>query len=171
MRSTRLAYDGPKTAFRGYESLAEESRVVALYKGGSPALIDVISGQAHMAVATIPTANIHIRSGKIKALAVEGDHRIALLPDTPSYTEAGLPLFPAQSWFALFAPKGVPQPIVDKLGADLSAVIKDARMQNDFLKPAGLDPVGSTPDEFAKFLHQSIADGHRFVEISGVKID
>jgi tripartite-type tricarboxylate transporter receptor subunit TctC len=143
------------------------------YRGAAPAMLAFARGEAHVLILTPGNGTLleQIKEGKVKALAVEGDHRIALLPNTPSYTEAGLPPFPAQSWFALFAPKGVPQPIVDKLGADLSAVIKEAKMQNEFLKPAGLDPVGSTPAEFAKFLQHSIADGHRFVEISGVKID
>jgi tripartite-type tricarboxylate transporter receptor subunit TctC len=112
-----------------------------------------------------------IKEGKIKALAVEGDRRIGVLPDTPSYKEVGLPPFPARSWFALFAPKGVPKEIVEKLGGDLAAVISEPKMQKDFLIPAGLDPVGNSPAEFAKFLPESIAAGKHFVEVSGVTIN
>jgi tripartite-type tricarboxylate transporter receptor subunit TctC len=64
----------------------------------------------------------------------------------------------------------MPKAVVDKLGADLASVIKDPKMQKEFLIPAGLDPVGNSPAEFAKFLPESMADGKKFVEISGVTI-
>lgn len=142
------------------------------YRGAAPAMLAFTRGEANLLVLSPGNGSLlsQIKEGKIKALAVEGDKRIAVLPDTPSYKEVGLPPFPARSWFALFAPKGVPKAIVDKLGTDLAGAITNPKMEKDFLLPNGLDPVGSTPDEFAKFLPQSIADGRRFVEISGVTL-
>jgi tripartite-type tricarboxylate transporter receptor subunit TctC len=143
------------------------------YRGAAPAMLAFARGEAHLLVLTPGNGTLleQIRDGKVKALAVEGDRRIAVLPDTPSYKEVGLPPFPARSWFALFAPKGTPKAIVDKLGADLAAVINEPKMKKEFLEPAGLDPVGNLPAEFARFLPGSIEDGKKFVEISGVKID
>jgi len=96
---------------------------IALYKGGSPALIDVISGQAHMAVATIPTANIHIRSGKIRALAVGAAKRAPSLPDVPSTVEAGLPSYQAEIWWGWAATGGTPPTVVNKLNKEIGAIL------------------------------------------------
>jgi len=143
------------------------------YRGAAPAMLAFTRGEAHLLVLTPGNGTLldQIKEGKVAALAVEGDRRIDVLPDTPSYKEVGLPPFPARSWFALFGPAGMPKAVVDKLGADLASVIKDPKMQKEFLIPAGLDPVGNSPAEFAKFLPESIAAGKRFVEVSGVKIE
>ena len=142
------------------------------YRGAAPAMLAFTRDEAQVLILTPGNGSLleQVKEGKIKALAVEGDRRISVLPNTPSYKEVGLPPFPARSWFALFAPKGVPKAIVEKLGADLAAAIRDPAMQKDFMVPNGLDPVGNSPEEFAKFLPQSIADGKRFVEISGVTL-
>jgi tripartite-type tricarboxylate transporter receptor subunit TctC len=96
---------------------------IALYKGGAPALIDVMSGQAHMAVATIPTANTHIRSGRIKALAVGATKRAPSLPDVPSSIEAGLPSYQADIWWAWATTAGTPQAILNKLNKEIGAIL------------------------------------------------
>ena len=83
--------------FRSHAGFTGE---IALYKGGAPALIDVMSGQAHMAVAPIPTANPHLRTGRVKALAVGAKKRAPSLPDVPSTAEAGLPSYEADIWWA-----------------------------------------------------------------------
>ncbi|MPZ59099.1 MAG: tripartite tricarboxylate transporter substrate binding protein [Rhizobiales bacterium] len=143
------------------------------YRGAAPAMLAFTRGEAHLLVLTPGNGTLleQIKEGKVAALAVEGDRRIDVLPNTPSYKEVGLPPFPARSWFGLFGPAGTPKVVVDKLGADLASVIKDQKMQKEFLIPAGLDPVGNSPAEFAKFLLESIAAGKRFVEVSGVKVD
>ena len=96
---------------------------IALYKGGAPALIDVMSGQAHMAVATIPTSNTHIRSGKIKALAVGAAKRAPSLPEVPSTVEAGLPSYQAEIWWAWATTAGTPAPVINKLNAEIAKVL------------------------------------------------
>jgi len=106
--------------FRSHAGFTGE---IALYKGGAPALIDVMSGQAHMAVATIPTANASIRSGKVKALAVGATKRAPSLPDVPTTVEAGLPSYQADIWWAWAATGGTPKPIVDKLNKEIGAIL------------------------------------------------
>ncbi len=96
---------------------------IALYKGGAPALIDVMSGQAHMAVATIPTSNASIRSGKIKALAVGATKRAPSLPDVPTTVEAGLPNYQAEIWWAWAATGGTPAPIINKLNKEIGTIL------------------------------------------------
>jgi len=142
------------------------------YRGSAPAMLAFARGEAHLLVLVPGNGTLleQIKEGKIKALLVEGDRRIGILPNTPSYREAGLPPFPARSWFGMFGPARMPKAIVDKLGADFASVIKDPKMQKGFMIPAGLDPVGDSPAEFAKFLPKSMAAGKRFVDVSGVTI-
>src|SRR5688572_6866395 len=106
--------------FRSHAGIKAE---IALYKGGAPALIDVISGQAHMAVATIPTSNVHIRSGKIKALAIGAAKRAPSLPDVPTTVEAGLPNYQAEIWWAWATTAGTPEPILTKLNKEIAAIL------------------------------------------------
>jgi tripartite-type tricarboxylate transporter receptor subunit TctC len=96
---------------------------IALYKGGAPALIDVMSGQAHMAVATIPTSNASIRSGKIKALAVGAAKRAPSLPDVPTTVEAGLPSYQADIWWAWASSGGTPPAVINKLNKEIGAIL------------------------------------------------
>ena len=95
---------------------------IALYKGGAPALIDVMSGQAHVAVATIVTASPALRSGKVKALAIGGTKRIAILPDIPTAAEAGLPSYEASIWWAWATTAGTPPAVLNKLNTEIAAI-------------------------------------------------
>jgi tripartite-type tricarboxylate transporter receptor subunit TctC len=106
--------------FRSHAGFTGE---IALYKGGAPALIDVMSGQAHVAVATIPTANPSLRSGKIKALAVGAKKRAPSLPDVPSTVEAGLPSYEADIWWAWATTAGTPQSVVNKLNKEIAVIL------------------------------------------------
>ena len=95
------------------------------YKGAGPATADLVAGQVELMVVTPPSVSGHIRSGSVKALALASDQRHPAFPDIPTTAEAGLPGFILDGWFALFAPAGTPQPIVDRLNA---AMRKIARM-------------------------------------------
>jgi tripartite-type tricarboxylate transporter receptor subunit TctC len=96
---------------------------IALYKGGAPALIDVMSGQAHMAVATLPTANAALRTGKVKALAVGASKRISVLPDIPTAAEAGLP-YEAMIWWAWATTAGTPEAVINKMNTEVNAILR-----------------------------------------------
>src|SRR5882672_6887255 len=96
---------------------------IALYKGGAPAMIDVMSGQTHMAVATIPTANPHLRSGKVKALAVGARKRAPSLPDVPTTIEAGLPSYEADIWWAWATTAGTPHAVINKFNTEIAAIL------------------------------------------------
>lgn len=98
--------------------------VIALYKGGGPALIDVSGGHAHLAVATIPTAGPHLRSGKVKALAAGSAKRLAVMPDLPTVSEAGVPGYEASIWWAWAATGGTPAAVVNKLNMEVAAILK-----------------------------------------------
>lgn len=106
-----------------FRSVAGFKGEIALYKGGAPALIDVMSGQAHMAVATIPTSNTHIKSGRIKALAVGATRRAPSLPDVPTTVEAGLPGYQASIWWAWATTAGTPAAVLSKLNTEVGAIL------------------------------------------------
>ena len=95
------------------------------YKGTGPALQDLLGGQVDLTFGTAPPFMPHIAAGKLRVLAVTGKERLASLPDVPTTAEAGYPGVNATSWFALFAPSGVPKPIIDKLAGDLKKVVED----------------------------------------------
>ena len=94
------------------------------YKGSGPATQDTVAGQVELFIVTPPSVSGHIRNGNLKALALASTERLPAFPDIPTTAEAGLPGFILDGWFALFAPAGTPQPIVDKLNAAMRKVAK-----------------------------------------------
>ena len=99
------------------------------YKGTGPALQDLLGGQVDLTFGTAPPFMPHIASGKLRVLAVTGKQRLPSLPQVPTTAEAGYPKVNATSWFALFAPAATPKPVVDKLAADVRAVVQSAAFQ------------------------------------------
>src|SRR5262245_60395199 len=118
-----------------FRSQAGMEATIALYKGGAPALTDVLGGHAHMAVATIVTVSPYLKSGKIKALAVGAPKRLAIMPDIPTAAEAGLP-YEASIWWAWSSAAGTPAPILNKLNTEIAAILKTPETQKRFSSEA-----------------------------------
>lgn len=95
------------------------------YKGTGPALQDLLGGQVDLTFGTAPPFMPHVQSGKLRVLAVTGKQRLPSLPNVPTTAEAGYPGVNATSWFAVFAPKATPQPVIDRLAADIKKVVED----------------------------------------------
>ncbi len=140
---------------------------IALYKGGAPALIDVMSGQAHMAVATIPTANAHIRSGKVKALAVGAPKRASSLPDVPSTVEAGLPGYEAQIWWAWATTAGTPQSVLHKLNTEIAAILVTPETAKRFAVDSAEVEI-RTPAELRKMIPADLAKWDKVAREAGM---
>jgi tripartite-type tricarboxylate transporter receptor subunit TctC len=140
---------------------------IALYKGGAPALIDVMSGQAHMAVATIPTANTHIRSGKVKALAVGAPKRASSLPDVPSTVEAGLPSYEAQIWWAWATTAGTPQSVLHKLNTEIAAILAMPETAKRFAVDSAEIEI-RTPAEIRKMIPVDLAKWDKVAREAGM---
>ena len=139
------------------------------YKGGGPLTIDLIAGQISLTITGIPTLLPHVKSGKLRALAVSSAKRSASLPDLPTISEAGLPGYDATAWYGMLAPTGTPKEIIAKLNAGLNKGIK----QPDFvarLGAEGMEPVGSTPEEFASFIKSETARWGKVIKAAGVKV-
>jgi tripartite-type tricarboxylate transporter receptor subunit TctC len=129
---------------------------VAVYRGGGPALTDVVAGHVDAMFGT-PVIKQNIDKGDVRALAVSGAKRLDLLPDVPTFAEVGLPMpeVDAGAWFGLFAPAGVPADVIDALNRAFNAALKDAELRSALAK-MGLEPRGTTPEEFGSFIREEI---------------
>ena len=140
------------------------------YKG-AVALNDVLAGESvHFMFATIPSAIQHVRSGKLRAVAVTSLKRSAGVPDVPTVAESGFPGFDASSWFGLTGPAGLPRETANKISADVARVLKGPEMRERFVSQ-GADPVGSTPEAFGEHMRAETAKWARLVKASGAKAD
>ncbi len=121
------------------------------YKGGGPAMADLLGGQINLIFATAASAMPHIKSGRIRALAVTTAKRSGLVPDLPTVAEAGLPGFEANNWYGVLAPHGTPRPIIDRLNKEVVAVLNMPDVK-EFLFKQGLDAAPSTPEDFGAYI-------------------
>jgi tripartite-type tricarboxylate transporter receptor subunit TctC len=139
------------------------------YRGGAPALTDVIAGHIPVMFAT-PVVKGSIDKGDVNALAVTGRKRLAQLPDVPTFAEAGLPLpeIDNGAWFGLFAPAGTPRDIVDVLNREFNAALRDEELRAT-LQKAGLVPHGTTPEAFAAFFQGEIERWPAIFARAGIK--
>jgi tripartite-type tricarboxylate transporter receptor subunit TctC len=126
------------------------------YKGGAPALQDLLGGHIDLMFETSPTAVPYVKSGKLKALAVTSDRRLSTLPDVPTVAEAGIPNFKAVYWMGLLAPGGTPAPIVQRLNAATQKVLSRPEVQKQLID-LSLTPVGGSSAEFASFIQAESA--------------
>jgi len=115
-----------------FRSLSGVDMAIVLYRGGFPALLDVMSGQAHLLLGSLVTSNTHIRTGKLKAIASGGAKRTALLPDLPTIAESGLPGYDASNYWAIATPAGTPPAIVNRVSNDIGAILKLPETQKRF---------------------------------------
>lgn len=140
------------------------------FRGGGPAMTDVMGGHTNAAFATIPTATPQVKSGKVRALAVGASKRQAALPDVPTADEAGLPGYHVSNWVGLVAPVGIPSAIVDKLNKEIAAIMESPEMQKQ-LENQGLEFISMTPAEFGTFMEKELAQWGRVVKEGGIKAE
>ena len=140
------------------------------YKGGGPAITDLAGGQISMMIIAVRLAEPHIRSGRARALAVASATRSPLLPNVPTFAEAGIHGYEAQPWFGLLAPAGTPKEMVAKVHAEVVAALASPELEGKF-RAQGLDLVGSTPDAFAAFMRTETARWAQIIRQVGVKLE
>lgn len=131
------------------------------YRGGGPAIADLIAGHVQLSFLTVLEASGHIKAGKLRALAVTGDQRVPALPDVPTLAETVLPGFNAISWLGLLAPAGTPPEVVEKIAADVQAVLADESVRARLANLGGV-PRATSPQEFARLIAD---DRKRYAEI------
>jgi tripartite-type tricarboxylate transporter receptor subunit TctC len=140
------------------------------YKGGGPAVVDVVGGQIPLVFTAIASAQQHVRSGRLIALGVPGAKRSAALPDVPTFQESGLAGFDVSSWVGIFAPAKTPFAIILKLQRELSAALQSPFVRERYAT-LGIEPVGNTPDEFDVQVRTDLARWAAVVKSANVKVD
>lgn len=138
------------------------------YKGAAPAVVDLLAGQVHMMLNSIPVLLPHIRAAKLRALAVGNRSRMVILPEVPTMQEAGVSKFDANSWYGFFAPAGTPKEIVSRLNVESAKILRSQEMR-DFLSPQGAEPIGNSPEEFSAHIKAELGKWAQAVKAAGVK--
>jgi tripartite-type tricarboxylate transporter receptor subunit TctC len=139
------------------------------YRGTAPALTDVIAGHIPTMFVPLPEAMPQAEGGKIRMIAVSGDKRTNGAPEIPTIAESGYPGFRGLSWNGLMAPAGTSREIINKLSAEFARAAKDPKFVAD-LDKYGVEPLGLSPEEFTKFLHEDMALWAEAVKIAGVTL-
>src|SRR5205085_2184536 len=140
------------------------------YKNVVEGVNGFLAGESHLVSVGVSTLHPHVKSGKIKGIMVAADRRNALVPNVPTVAEAGAPDWNYRTWFGLSAPAGVPRDIIDKASSDINAIFAVPAFRDKVIG-MGFDPAPSTPDEFARFLNEALANAARVVKVSGAKLD
>ena len=140
------------------------------YKGGGPAIVDLLAGNIHMIFATAASSIGHIKAGKIRALAVTTAKRSSLVPDLPTVAEAGLPGFEANNWNGVLVPAKTPRPIIDRLNKEFAAALNLPDIK-EFLFKQGLEAAAGTPEEFAAYMKSEMAKWAKVIKAAGIKVN
>jgi tripartite-type tricarboxylate transporter receptor subunit TctC len=148
--------------------LAGLDMVHVIYRGNAPALADVVAGHIPAMFSNLSDALPQISGGTVRAIAVSGEKRSSALPDVPTVAESGYPQFKTLTWNGLIGPKGTPPAVIDRIATEMAAAVKDKAFA-DKLAAYGVDPLGSSPDDFAKTLAADVAFWASAVEAAGVK--
>jgi len=138
------------------------------YKGVAPALVDVISGQVSMSFPSILTSLPQVQSGRLRALAVSGAQRSGAMPDLPTMMEAGVKDYESATWYGIVAPVATPPEIVNKLNAEIAAILKQPDTRERIARD-GADPVGNTPQQFGAFMKSEIEKWRKVIRAAGIQ--
>lgn len=142
-----------------------------IYKGGAPALVDILGGRVAGMFDTVPGVLPHVKSGKIKALAISGDKRAAMLPNIPTYKEVGFAeLGGIRTWNGIVTRAGTPPEIIQKLNAALNEILRSPEIQEQFAAQA-IDAGGGSPDDFAAFIKSETNVWAPVVKAAGIKLN
>lgn len=138
------------------------------YKGGGPAMVDLLGGNIQLIFATAASSISHIKAGKARALAVTTAKRSALVPELPTIAEAGLPGYEANNWNGFFVPAKTPRPVIDRLNKEITAALTAPDVKA-FLFKQGLDAAPGTPEQFASYMKAEYAKWTKVIQAAGIK--
>ncbi|MGZ5036368.1 MAG: tripartite tricarboxylate transporter substrate binding protein [Usitatibacter sp.] len=153
-----------------FKSLAGVKIVHIPYKGSAPAVTDLLGGQVHVMFDNAPNVLPQVKAGRLRALAQTGASRSAVAPDIPTVAEAGVPGYELTVWFGLVAPAGTPREVVGKLNAEVLKILAMPDVRERFLAQ-GVEPLGSTPEEFRDHIRAQMAKWGKVVRDAGVQAE
>jgi len=154
-----------------FKTLSKTDLVHVPYKGAGPAVTDVLSGQVLFTFPAFPTIQGHLKSGKVKVLAVSGDKRVPLAPDVPTFAEAGFKEMDMGAWYAFLAPAGTPRDVVMKLNGTVNAILRDAAFVEKNMTSQGMVPMVMSPEEMAALMRKETERMTVMVKASGAKVE
>jgi tripartite-type tricarboxylate transporter receptor subunit TctC len=140
------------------------------YKGGAPALSDLLGGQIDLMFSTMLNAMPHVKAGRVRALAVTTAKRMPLMPDVPTIAESGVAGYESSSWAGLLAPAGTPAAIITRLNTDIRQVLLGAETRELIARDGG-EAVGGTPEEFGALIRSEIDKWSKVIKAHGIKDD
>ena len=140
------------------------------YKGGGPALTDLIGGQVQVYFPVPAAAIPYINSGKLTAIAITGERRLEALPRVPTFTEAGWPGFDARTWFGILAPAGTPKTIINKLSTEVGKIVVTPDIKEK-LNSQGVEPFVSTPEQLAALMKADLAKYTKIMKDANIKLE
>ncbi len=138
------------------------------YKGGGPALIDTVSGEAQMCLSSLIQALVHVRSNKLRVLGTSGAKRTPLLPDVPTIMEAGVPGYETQNWWGTAVARGTPPAIIQRLNAEINATLKTPEFEKR-LRNEAAEPVTKSPEDLGKYVAAEMDKWRNLAKVAGIK--
>ncbi|MBI2315994.1 MAG: tripartite tricarboxylate transporter substrate binding protein, partial [Betaproteobacteria bacterium] len=141
------------------------------YKGGAPALTDLIAGRVALLVGNLGFFGPYEKEGKLKIIAAMDDKRMPERPDLPTVSESGVPGYSGSAWSALVAPAGTPAGVLDRIRADVVKILRTPEFNEKFMKVHGYRPEGNSREDFAAMLRTEYAHWGRIVKATGAKLD
>ena len=141
------------------------------YKGGGPMVTDVLGGQIDSGIGSVAVMSAHIKSGKMRPLAVTGETRSAAMPDVPTLAEQGYKGFSALAWWGIFAPAGTPQPIIDKPNAEVAKVLRSPETNKQLTETMGMDIRASSPADLQKWTESELQRWAKVIKENNIKPD
>ena len=153
-----------------FKTRANVDMTTIVYKGSAPALTDIIGGRVAVMFDTVPGAIGYVKSGQLRALAVGGPQRLAILPDVPTLEQSGLKDFQIRSWYGVIAPANTPPAVVERLSREIAAIVQSPDMKENFTSKS-LEPVGSTPAEFATFIRDEMRVWEPVAKAANIKVE
>jgi tripartite-type tricarboxylate transporter receptor subunit TctC len=153
-----------------FENMAGIQMTHVPYKGGTPALMDVIAGNISLNFATPQTGLRQVHAGRVRALAVTTSTRLSAAPDIPTIAESGVPGYEVTNWQALIGPKGIPRPVVDRINMTVNQALKPREMEEK-LQADGVSPAGGTPEQLYEQIRKEIDMWRKVVARAGIKVE
>jgi len=141
------------------------------YKGGGPMVTDVLGGQIDSGIGSVAVMSAHIKSGKMRPLAVTGETRSAAMPEVPTLAEQGYKGFSALAWWGIFAPAGTPQPIIDKLNAEVAKILRSPDTNKQLTETMGMDIKASSPAALQSWTETEVQRWAKVIKDNNIKPD
>src|SRR5262249_22006728 len=151
-----------------FESMARVNATHVPYKGGAPAVTDLVGGRISLMMANLTTAQPHVRSGRLRGLGVGTKSRSPLFPEMPTIAESGVPGYEANNWNGIVAPAATPRAVIERLHREVVTVLGEKTVR-ERMAAAGLEPIGDTPDEFARYLRSEAEKWGKLVKTAGIR--